>query len=186
MTKHERFVKVYKWLYYKGIGNTQQEIAKVLGIDNSTLSQYLSGKFPITNKIVRTLCLCDNNINENWVIEGEGNMFIDSSLENVPASEVSKGNTDIADKLLHLIERSEQRIDETNQMIHTLAETVNKVTNSYDQHISELVKNRELVQAENMKLITMLEHNQHILEIICSNTFHYVKPEGLEDIKKKK
>lgn len=178
MTKLERVNKVYKWLFFKGVGANQQEMAKAMNVDSSYLSQVLNGKLTLTNKFIRALCSLDDNLNSDWIIEGEGNMFIHPENENIP--ERDKGysmSVDVRyDRLIHLIERSEERIDETNKMINTLSETLKNITESYDKHIGELIKNRESVQAEHTHLLAMLEQNQRILEHICCNTFHYEKP----------
>lgn len=69
MTKLERVNKVYKWLFFKGVGANQQEMAKAMNVDSSYLSQVLNGKLTLTNKFSNlhpsTLCItpfCKHNL----------------------------------------------------------------------------------------------------------------------------
>lgn len=59
--------------------------------------------------------------------------------------------------LLRLLERSEERIDRTNEMIGKLADACRSVENAYTAHVGSLQTSRDTSQKDNAKLIAMLD-----------------------------
>lgn len=62
-----------------------------------------------------------------------------------------------------LLEQSERRIDQTNQMITSLAETEKRLTDTYAMHINNLAENRNEVINQNRELV---DHNNKLMEIV--------------------
>ena len=79
----QRLKKVVKWLIFSGFGEIEKELAEVLGYTNSSFSQILNGKVPLSDKFLDKICSLDNNINKVWILENKGEML--KSSNNTPA-----------------------------------------------------------------------------------------------------
>ncbi len=75
----QRIRKLINWYIFQEIGKNDAEIATALGYKQSSLSQILKGKVPISKKFVDKLCLLDKNINKLW-ISGKGSMLKNEAL----------------------------------------------------------------------------------------------------------
>lgn len=70
---HERLRKLRKTLDL-----TQQEFAEKLGIKRSTMATYESGRNEPIDAVISLICR-EFNVNEEWLREGKGEMFIQLS-----------------------------------------------------------------------------------------------------------
>lgn len=86
MTDVQRVRKAINWLLFKGAAENDRELSETLGYTKSSFSQIVNGRVPLSEKFVRKLCRLDENINEVWVMTGEGGMF-KTTPENYPNSE---------------------------------------------------------------------------------------------------
>lgn len=75
----QRIRKLVNWYIFQEIGKNDAEIATALGYKQSSFSQILKGKVPISKKFVDKLCSLDNNINKLW-ISGKGSMLRNEAL----------------------------------------------------------------------------------------------------------
>lgn len=57
------------------MAESEKQLADLLGYTKSSFSQIVNGKVPLSEKFVKKLCGLDENINEVWVLKGEGSMF---------------------------------------------------------------------------------------------------------------
>lgn len=62
----------------QALGYTQQEFADHLGIKRNTVSQYEIGRNKPIDSIINFICK-EFNVNSDWLINGNGDMFLDSS-----------------------------------------------------------------------------------------------------------
>lgn len=53
----------------------ERELAEKLGYTKSSFSQIINGKVPLSERFVQKLASVDRNINEVWIMTGEGNML---------------------------------------------------------------------------------------------------------------
>ncbi|MCX4262335.1 MAG: helix-turn-helix transcriptional regulator [Alistipes sp.] len=53
----------------------ERELAEKLGYTKSSFSQIVNGKVPLSERFVQKLASVDKNINEVWILTGEGNML---------------------------------------------------------------------------------------------------------------
>ena len=53
----------------------ERELAEKLGYTKSSFSQIVNGKVPLSERFVQKLASVDRNINEVWIMTGEGNML---------------------------------------------------------------------------------------------------------------
>ena len=64
----------------KELGFNQTDFAKHLGITQTAYSMIENGNRPLADKYVKVICSAFN-VNENWFITGEGEMFLSSPYE---------------------------------------------------------------------------------------------------------
>lgn len=68
----------------------ERELAEKLGYTKSSFSQIVNGKVPLSERFVQKLASVDENINEVWIMTGEGNMLnsveTGSSVVTIPAN----------------------------------------------------------------------------------------------------
>ncbi len=64
----------------KALGFSQTEFAKHLGITQTAYSMIENGKRPLASKYVKVIC-STFNVNENWLLTGQGEMFLSSPYE---------------------------------------------------------------------------------------------------------
>lgn len=70
----QRIRKLINWYIFQDFGKNDAEMAALLGYTNSSFSQILTGKAPISERFVEKLCALDKNINKVW-ISGKGSML---------------------------------------------------------------------------------------------------------------
>ena len=68
----------------------ERELAEKLGYKKSSFSQIVNGKVPLSERFVQKLASVDRNINEVWIMTGEGNMLnsveAGTSVVTIPAN----------------------------------------------------------------------------------------------------
>lgn len=75
MTGTQRIKKVINWLVFMEYAENERELAEKLGYTKSSFSQIINGKVPLSERFVQKLASVDRNINEVWIMTGEGNML---------------------------------------------------------------------------------------------------------------
>lgn len=81
---HERLRKLRKTLDL-----TQQEFAEKLGIKRSTMATYESGRNEPIDAVISLICR-EFNVNEEWLREGKGEMFIKMTRDEEIATFIGK------------------------------------------------------------------------------------------------
>ena len=68
----------------------ERELAEKLVYTKSSFSQIVNGKVPLSERFVQKLASVDRNINEVWIMTGEGNMLnsveAGTSVVTIPAN----------------------------------------------------------------------------------------------------
>lgn len=64
---------------------TQQEFAKSINISRSNLGGIETGAVSVTNRVLSDICN-EYGVNENWIRNGEGEVFVDLSEDEYIAS----------------------------------------------------------------------------------------------------
>lgn len=90
MTETQRIKKVINWLIFMEYAENERELAEKLGYTKSSFSQIVNGKVPLSERFVQKLASVDRNINEVWIMTGEGNMLnsveAGTSVVTIPAN----------------------------------------------------------------------------------------------------
>jgi len=81
---------VINWLVFMEYAENERELAEKLGYTKSSFSQIVNGKVPLSERFVQKLASVDRNINEVWIMTGEGNMLnsveAGTSVVTIPAN----------------------------------------------------------------------------------------------------
>lgn len=83
MTEIQRIRKAINWLLYQGVAENDRELSEIMGYTKSSFSQIVNGRVPLSDKFAKKLCRLDENINEVWIMTGEGDMFKRKSGSNL-------------------------------------------------------------------------------------------------------
>lgn len=90
MAETQRVKKVINWLVFMEYAENERELAEKLGYTKSSFSQIVNGKVPLSERFVQKLASVDRNINEVWIMTGEGNMLnsveAGTSVVTIPAN----------------------------------------------------------------------------------------------------
>lgn len=81
MDTRRRIKKVVNWLIFQEIVESETDLARTLGYQKSSFSQIVNGKVPLSEKFVKRLCALDENINDIWILTGDGNMLKTASVD---------------------------------------------------------------------------------------------------------
>ena len=76
MTDIQRVRELINWLIYKGYAKSDGGVAERLGYTQSSFSQIINGKVPLSSRFVQKLCSANSQINSNWIFTGEGEMLM--------------------------------------------------------------------------------------------------------------
>jgi SOS-response transcriptional repressor LexA len=83
---NQRVTRVIETLIYLGIINNQKELSEKLGYTESSLSQILNKKVPMSKKFINRLLNFYDRISESWLLYGEGDM-----LKGQPITAINNG-----------------------------------------------------------------------------------------------
>ena len=90
MTETQRVKKVINWLVFMEYAENERELAEKVGYTKSSFSQIVNGKVPLSERFVQKLASVDRNINDVWIMTGEGNMLnsveAGTSVVTIPAN----------------------------------------------------------------------------------------------------
>lgn len=75
MADNERLKKVVLWLISQGIVESQEDLAKKLGYNPSSVSQIITGIKPLSNKFANKLAELSGKINLDYLLTGDGKML---------------------------------------------------------------------------------------------------------------
>lgn len=64
----------------KALGFTQQEFSKKIGVKRNTVAQYEMGRNPPTDTVITLICR-EFNVNEEWLRNGNGPMFLERTAD---------------------------------------------------------------------------------------------------------
>lgn len=78
----------------KALNLTQQKFADKLGVKQNTIAQYEMGRNDPSDAVIISICR-EFNVSENWLRNGEGEMFIPMTLDEEIASFIGGIQADI-------------------------------------------------------------------------------------------
>jgi transcriptional regulator with XRE-family HTH domain len=125
-------------LLIRQLGVTQAEFARRTGLSASSVSEFVKGTHPITHKAVAKIKKSFENVNADWLLEGQGAMFV--SPPTLPEQDQPKkkgrsagdrafdaieNNPDL-EKILEAMERENERLKGENERQKGIIEYLEK------------------------------------------------------------
>lgn len=71
----KRVIKVIDWLIFEKKAKTRKDLAKKMGYTESSISQILNQKVPLSERFINNLSIIDERINSDWLLTGDGEML---------------------------------------------------------------------------------------------------------------
>ncbi len=133
MTEKERLKKVYNYLINKGIADTQEDIAKKLGLNKTYLSA-MGKQYAINELFVKKLISLDENLNKDWILYEEGKMLLSDHLDTVCEEQPIYGK--------QIIKITLEEYEELKKQIFNLIET-NRYLSETNRNLSEMGKKED-------------------------------------------
>lgn len=94
MERVDRLQKAFEYLRYKGIANTQIDVANKMGRQRTNVSSAFNGKERyLTDSFLKEFCDTFSVFSADWLLTGEGSMLVDEVNKEAPvvANEKTKG-----------------------------------------------------------------------------------------------
>ena len=140
----QRVKAVIKRAVADGVAENQRGIAAILGYTESGLSQIINGKVPVSRSFIKKLYELYPNINEDWLLSGEGEMFTTQTINTTNSTVIGSNIKGSGNQVLHndlseikmlIEEMSEQRkantalIQKKDEQIDRLLSIIEKFQN---------------------------------------------------------
>ena len=128
----ERVIKVVDWLIFEKIVTSRKDLALKMGYTESSMSQILNQKVPLSERFIKKLSILDERIDFNWILDGEGDMLKTESTTDsskmLPSIETKRlielGAEAFEKKLLDMFQKGEiysaATVKEKDLLIHEL------------------------------------------------------------------
>ena len=129
MSENIRFIEVIEALKQMGIVNDYVQIAAVLETNKAGISDIKSGRKKLSLDVLRRMKLSYPNINIEWVIMGEGEMF-----HTKPQTSQTTG---FEDKLLNVIQEKDTVIRNQAEEIGQLRERIAQLQREKGKNASD-------------------------------------------------
>lgn len=135
----ERVIKVVDWLIFEKIVTSRKDLALKMGYTESSMSQILNQKVPLSERFIKKLSILDERIDFNWILDGEGDMLKTESTTDssnmLPSIETKRlielGAEAFEKKLLDMFQKGEiysaATVKEKDLLIHELLIKVGKL-----------------------------------------------------------
>lgn len=152
----ERVIKVVDWLIFEKIVTSRKDLALKMGYTESSMSQILNQKVPLSERFIKKLSILDERIDFNWILDGEGDMLKTESTTDssnmLPSIETKKlielGAEAFEKKLLDMFQKGEiysaATVKEKDLLIHELLIKVGKL----EAKVEELEKEKGNVRTD--------------------------------------
>jgi predicted transcriptional regulator len=136
--RHIRINRAVAFLKEQQVIETQNDIAERMAMNPRTVSQALHGdeKY-LTDSFITKFCAEFTQINKNWLLAGEGDMYAHQNIEQKGRNNFQQGqNTygmseSIIDKMLHshqeTIKNQQIQIDKQLDLLNEKEKTINKL-----------------------------------------------------------
>lgn len=113
----------------KAVSLTQTEFANRLGLAQNTIAAYESGKRSPNDAIIRAICK-EFNVNEQWLRNGEGSMFVEMSRDEV-----------INQYLGELVKSTDPEVDFQKRFVRALAQLSIEEWKMIESFVESIKKN---------------------------------------------
>lgn len=112
MSENIRFFKIVEALKEQKVLTDYIELAGILRTNKAGISDIKQGRKKLSIDNIRSMKLSYPTINIDYIIMGEGEMFISPSVNTAPVEVQSQRESPVIDKLFSTLEKKDQRIEE--------------------------------------------------------------------------
>lgn len=112
MSENIRFFKIVDALKKQKELTDYVELAAILNTNKAGVSDIKQGRKKLSIDNIRSMKLSYPNINVDYIIMGEGEMFIAPSANIAPVEVQSQNESPVIDKFFSTLEKKDQRIEE--------------------------------------------------------------------------
>ncbi|MDE6091111.1 MAG: hypothetical protein K2G41_10450 [Duncaniella sp.] len=133
----ERIREALEWLKTNGVFRSNREIAEKMGYNPSMLSQVITGKSAVSQRFVKTLCAVAPGLRQDWVWNGNGDMFMPQIVPEPVSGEVP---TDF-ERLTFIMEQMAQLVKSFSIVVGPLdnkLKALEKTVKEQDKKIKQL------------------------------------------------
>lgn len=134
---NERLKKVIFWLISQGIVSNQKHMAEILGYGESSLSQIVIGKKPLSHKFAQKVCSLSPKINFNYLMGKEDAMFIETGKEEIN-SETIKKYLEEREDFTNALQKTVQNLSETVKNLSSTVAAQSETIASQQRQIADL------------------------------------------------
>lgn len=121
MSESDRIKLIIRHLIGKGIASNQKGIGELLGYKNeSSFSQVVNGKVPTPSNLLKKLKNLDKQINEEWLLTGEGEMLKTDTPKPISLVESREGVISIPSDVWEVIKNQSASLKAKDDQINTL------------------------------------------------------------------
>lgn len=121
MSESDRIKLIIRHLIGKGVASNQKGIGELLGYKNeSSFSQVVNGKVPTPSNLLKKLKNLDKQINEEWLLTGEGEMLKTDTPKPISLVENREGVISIPSDVWEVIKNQSASLKAKDDQINTL------------------------------------------------------------------
>ena len=131
----ERVIKVINWLIFEEIVSSRKDLAEKIGYTESSISQILNQKVPLSTKFINKLSNFNPQINKEWILTGEGEMLVSSIIDNVNMEQTVK------ERLISFIKSKNKTIASFEKEIGVSSGYIKNISRSIQPDILENIAN---------------------------------------------
>lgn len=135
MSEIERVIKVINWLIFEEIVSSRKDLAEKIGYTESSISQILNQKVPLSTKFINKLSNFNPQINKEWILTGEGEMLVSSIIDNVNMEQTVK------ERLISFIKSKNKTIASFEREIGVSSGYIKNISRSIQPDILENIAN---------------------------------------------
>ena len=132
MSDLQRLIKVIDWLVFERTVKNRRDLAVKIGYTESSLSQIINKKVPLSDKFIKKLVIIDKRLNPDWILTGEGSMIKNEEtqksgdmfnneerIEMTATIKLMKEGIEYRDEIIKSLK---EQLDAKNQVIELLME----------------------------------------------------------------
>ena len=112
----------------KKLGLTLEKFGEHIGVTKMTISRIENGKNTVTEQMFKSICL-EFNVNEEWLRNGSGDMFIEKNTVNIDEfiinNNITKTEIELVKSYLSLSLEHRQSLIQSLKLIFSNAGTIN-------------------------------------------------------------
>ena len=130
----KRIKKAINWLIFNDIAENERALAELMGYTKSSFSQIVNGKVPLSQNFINKLRSFDENINEDYIVNGCGSFLVQDNI-------ISENCVTIPKKAFDVIQSQAESLSSRDRQIETIIELLREQLYEMKKMIAPMVGN---------------------------------------------